>query len=386
MTKAPADAVVALRPLSRLAVLCAFLLLLPLALRAQLPDPTYGWNLGNTLEPPEGEGAWGPAASRELIDAVAKAGFNTVRLPCAWDAHADPATHRIDPAWMARVKQVVDWCRARKLHVVLNSHWDGGWLENHITDQVDPAIDAKMRAYWTQIARAFRRYDDRLLFAGANEPGVHTAAEMTTLVAYYQTFVDAVRATGGENRTRWLVIQGPGTDIDRTDQLMNTLPADPTPGRLAVEVHYYSPYQWCLMPADADWGRMAYFWGQGYHSATRPERNASQGEEDFVQAQFRKMADKFVKKGVPVILGEFQAFKRVGRPDLTGADFDLHVASRTYFHKCVVDTANRLGLRPIYWDLAGQMFDWKTGAITDADNLRALTGGPALPPPAQAGP
>ena len=348
--------------------------------RAQLPVPTYGWNLGNTLEPPTGEGSWGPAATQNLINAVADAGFNTVRIPCAWNSHAN-ATHQIDALYLARVKQVVDWCYARNLHVILNSHWDGGWLENNITGSVNPTIDAKMQAYWTQIADTFKGYDSKLVFAAANEPAADTAAEMATLLAYYQTFVNVVRATGGNNLTRWLVVQGPSTDIDLTDTLMNALPADPSPSRLMVEIHYYSPYQWTLMSTDADWGKMFYFWGQRYHHATRTDRNANWGEEAYLEAQFQKMAAKFVSKGVPVILGEFQAFKRTGYADLTGADFNLHVASRTFFHQRVVDTALQKEISPIYWDIAGQMFDWTTGAVTDADNVRALTGGAALPPP-----
>jgi endoglucanase len=359
----------------------ACLLMLPVAAFAQLPSPTYGWNLGNTLEPPSGEGTWGPAASQGLINAVADAGFNTIRLPVAWDSHANQSTYQIDAVWMARVKQVVDWCYARDLHVVLNVHWDNGWLENNITDTVNPTINAKMRSYWTQIATTFAGYDDRLIFAGANEPACDTGAQWSTLRTYYDTFIDAVRATGGNNASRWLVVQGPGTDIDRTDQLVSSLPTDPTPGRLAMEVHYYAPFQWCLMNQDETWGKMFYFWGQGYHHATRADRNASWGEEAYVDAQFQRMADKFIRQGVPVILGEFQAFKRTDRSDLTGADYNLHVASRTYFHKYIVDSANRKGLKPIYWDQAGQMFNWSTGAMVDSDNAQALTGGAALPPP-----
>src|SRR3954470_1791088 len=78
---------------------------------AQLPAPTYGWNLGNTMEAPCGEGCWGPAATQQLINAVAAAGFNTIRIPVAWNSHANQTTYQIDPVWMARVKQVVDWCR-----------------------------------------------------------------------------------------------------------------------------------------------------------------------------------------------------------------------------------------------------------------------------------
>jgi aryl-phospho-beta-D-glucosidase BglC (GH1 family) len=117
--------------------------------RAQLPTPTYGWNLGNTLEPPSGEGTWGPAATQAMINAVADSGFNTIRLPVAWNSHANQSTYVIDPAWMARVKQVVDWCYAKNLTVIVNCHWDGGWLENNITDTVNPTINAKMQSYWT---------------------------------------------------------------------------------------------------------------------------------------------------------------------------------------------------------------------------------------------
>lgn len=373
------------RSFKRIALSALCLSLQPLAANAQLPAPTYGWNLGNTLEPPGGEGSWGPLASESLINAVANAGFNTIRLPCAWDSHANQSNYQIDPVWMARVKQVVDWCYARNLYIVLNCHWDGGWLDANLTETVNPTVNAKMNAYWTQIANTFKNYDNKLLFAGANEPPADTAGEMSTLLAYHQTFINAVRSTGGNNTNRWLVVQGPSTDIDLTDSLMNTLPSDPTPGRLAVEVHYYAPYQWCLMPKDENWGRMFYFWGQNYHHATRTDRNANWGEEAYVDAQFQKMANKFVSRGIPVIVGEFQAMKRNGYSDLTGADFNLHAASRTYFHKYVVDSANSKGLRPIYWDTPPGTFDWNNAAILDPDNKRALTGGAALPPPGGGG-
>jgi hypothetical protein len=276
---------------------------------------------------------------------------------------------------------VVDWCYANNLYVVLNCHWDGGWLENNITSSVDPTINAKMGAYWTQIATTFKNYDSKLLFAGANEPNVNSAAQMSTLLAYYQTFVNAVRATGGNNSSRWLVVQGPNTDIDLTDSLMNTLPTDPTPGRLAVEIHYYTPYQFTLMGSDASWGNMFYFWGANYHSATLPSRNSTGGEEAYVDAELQKMSAKFISRNVPVILGEFCALKRVGNPDLQGLNLNLHVASVTYFDKYVSSSANAHGLKPFFWNTPGGIFDWTSGASVDPDAQHALTGGGALPPP-----
>jgi endoglucanase len=367
-----------------------FLLVLSPVTRAQLPSPTYGWNLGNTLEPPSGEGTWGPAATQTLINAVADSGFNTIRLPVAWDSHANQSTYVIDPAWLARVKQVVDWCYAKNLTVIVNCHWDGGWLENHITATVDPTIDAKMRSYWTQIATTFAAYDNHLLFAGANEPNCDTAAQWATLRSYYNTFISAVRATGGNNANRWLVIQGPHTNIDQTYTMVDTLPMDSATGRLVVEVHYY-PWRWSLMAEDAWWGKMFYFWGQGYHSPTMLDRNSTAEEEAYTDDQFQKMATKFVNNGVPVIIGEWGAVKRTGYSDLTGVELDRHLASRTYYSKYVTDKGNALGLKPIWWDAGGTgsntmwLFDRSTAATIDPDNLRALTGGAALPPSGDSG-
>ena len=363
---------------SVLAIVC--LLILPLGAFAQLPTPTYGWNLGNTLEPPCGEGCWGPPATQALINQVASSGFNAVRIPCAWDSHANQSTYQIDPAFMARVQQVVSWCLATNLHVIINDHWDGGWLENNLTGTVNPTINAKMNSYWTQIANAFAAYDNRLLFAAANEPNVDNAAKMSELMTYYNTFLNAVRGTGGNNSSRWLVVQGPSTDIDTTYSLMNTLPADPTPGRLMVEVHNYSPWNFCGLSSDQSWGDMFYFWGQAYHSTTDPSRNASWGEEDYLDTEFQKMTDKFVSQGIPVMIGEFGAMKRTSLPE---PDLDLHLASRTHFHKYVADSARSHGMSPFFWDTpgTGQSFDWTSGAVYDPDNVTALTGGPALPPP-----
>jgi len=375
------------KSLNALIVAVACLVMLPLSASAQLPSPTYGWNLGNTLEPPCGVGCWDPAPTQALINSVAAAGFNTIRIPCAWDSHANQSTYQIDSTYMAQVKQVIDWCYAKNLYVVVNDHWDDGWLENNITGTVNSTINAKMRSYWTQIATAFGSYDSHLLFAGANEPAVDNAAKMSELTTYYQTFITAVRGTGGNNTSRWLVIQGPSTDIDTTDSLMNTLPSDPTAGRLMVEVHYYAPYQYCLMSADASWGNMFYFWGAAYHSATMTTRNPTWGEEAYVDTEFAKMQAKFSSKGIPVVLGEFGAMRRTSYSDLTGTALSLHLASRTYFDKYVVASARSHGMYPIYWDDGGTgnnsmgLFDRNSATLVDADSARALTGGAALPPP-----
>ena len=199
-----------------------------------LPVPTYGWNLGNTLE-----ATWGvPSFTAAPFYTAANAGFNAVRIPCAWDFNATTnisggvTNYPINPAFMAKVKQTVDWAIAAGMYVVINDHWDDGWLENNIGTTVDPTINAKMNSYWTQIATAFAGYDNHLLFAAANEPNVNNTAEEVTLMYYYQTFVNAVRATGGNNTNRWLVIQSVS---DPT--WMNALPTDTVSNRIMVEYH-----------------------------------------------------------------------------------------------------------------------------------------------------
>jgi endoglucanase len=373
--------------LNALIVAITGFLMFPMLAQAQLPATTYGWNLGNTMEPSCGEGCWAAPATQALINSVAANGFNTIRIPVSWDSHANPRTMVIDPAWLARVKQVVDWSRAAGLTVIINNHWDNGWFDGSGFRRFDSKVNKKMQSYWTQIANTFQGYDSRLLFCAANEPAADTQAKTNVLLQYYQTFVNAVRATGGTNATRWLILPGPNTNIDHTFNFMNTLPTDPTPGRLVIDVHYYDPYNFTLMPADESWGNMSYFWGQGYHSVTMPTRNSTWGEEQWLNDQFEKMRTKFVDKGVPVLVGEFGAMKRIEYADLSGTELQRHLASRTYFNKQIVDTANLKGLKPVYWDNGWngkdgfQLFDHATGAVTDADGVRSLTGGVALTPP-----
>src|SRR5690349_20355463 len=120
----------------------AVMLLSPLAALAQLPTTTYGWNLGNTMEPPNGPGTWNnPLPTQQLINAVKAAGFNTIRIPCAWASNADLNNH-ISPTYMAQIKQIVDWSRAAGLTVISNNHWDNGWSENDAFRRYSSSMNA----------------------------------------------------------------------------------------------------------------------------------------------------------------------------------------------------------------------------------------------------
>jgi len=339
-----------------------------------------GWNLGNTLEAIGGETAWGnPRVTEELIKLVKQNGFNAIRIPCSWNQHLENSkTAKIKTQWLDRVKEVVKYCTDNELYVILNIHWDQGWLENNCTPDKQLENNAKQKAFWEQIATHLRDFDEHLLFAGANEPNVENATQMKVLLSYHQTFIDAVRSTGGKNSYRVLVVQGPSTDIEKTESLMKTMPKDKVEGRMMAEIHYYTPYQFCLMSEDASWGKMFYFWGKDFRSTEIPQRNATWGEESALDNLLKRMNVQFVSRGIPVILGEFAVIRR---SYLRGESLDLHLASRTYFLKYLTQKAKIYGITPFYWD-AGNMgdnasafFNRKENRVYDQEALDALMAG-----------
>jgi endoglucanase len=338
-----------------------------------------GWNIGNTLEAVGGETAWGnPKVTKALIDLVKQNGFNAIRIPCSWNQYmANSSTAQLKTEWLNRVKEVVQYCVDNDMYVVLNIHWDGGWLENNCTVAKQDENNAKQQAFWEQIATHLRDFDEHLLFASANEPNVQNATEMSVLSSYHQTFVDAVRSTGGKNSYRVLVVQGPSTDIEKTNTLMTSLPTDEIANRLIAEIHFYTPYQFCLLTKDESWGNMFYYWGSGYHSATDATRNATWGEESTVDSQFKLMKTKFVDKGIPVILGEYGAIRR----SLTGDALKLHLASRAYYLKYVTKQAKANGIIPFYWDTGAMgdntttLFNRNSNTVYDQDALDAVIAG-----------
>lgn len=333
-----------------------------------------GWNLGNTMEAIGGETAWGnPKTTEELILTVKEAGINAVRIPCSWDQYLENQTdYKIKESWMERVTEVVDYCVNNEMYVVLNIHWDGGWMENNCTPEKEEEVSIKLAAIWKQIAINFRDYNEYLLFAGANEPNADDQQQADVLTAHLQTFVNVVRATGGRNYYRNLIVQAPYTDIDKAEEWM-MMPADKIENRLFAEVHYYSPYQFCLMNEDADWGKMAYFWGEQNHVEGAGDRNATWGEEDYMEAQFEKMKSKFVDNGIPVILGEFAVIKR----DLSANTEwqQKHDDSRAYFYKNVTKRSKNNGLIPFFWDTGDGIIDRSNNVVFNTEDYNALIAG-----------
>ena len=323
-----------------------------------------GWNLGNTLEA-SGDGlgaetAWqSTKTTQAVIDAVAAAGFKSVRIPCSWNIHSTDGN--IDAEWMARVKQVVGYCINKGLYVVLNDHYDGGWIEvegfsrsvsayKPMTTELIEAKKANLKSIWTQIANEFKAYDEHLLFAGLNEPFQNYALfngrheELTPiLIEYNKAFVEAVRATGGNNANRILVVQGPSTSIDSSVQYMTADKLPEEAGKLMVEVHFYDPGQFCGT-FDATGDKAYYYWGAANHATNH---NATWGEEDYMQAQFAKLKTAYTSQGYPVIIGEYAGLQRtLGE----GQSQEKHDASVKLFYQCVNEYATNNGVVAFAWD------------------------------------
>ncbi len=328
-------------------------------------DLSPGWNLGNTLEAigsgsqpftTSQETVWGnPVASQALMNSVKAAGFRSVRIPVSWTQYAD-ANGTISPFWLDRVSQVVNYARNAGLYVIINVHWDGGWMQPTYAQQA--AVNAKLTKFWAQIAHNFQTYDNHLLFAGTNEvmvTGVYstpTAENCAVQNSFNQTFVDTVRADGGNNTSRYLVVQGYNTNIDNTLLCNTNMPTDSAANKLLMEIHYYDPYDFTLNTDSSIWQ-----WG---NIATSPANTQTWANEAYTDAQFQKIKVNFVDKGIPVILGEYAASLRT--------EYDVPQTYRNYWDQYITRSAYAHGIAPIYWDSgyltnhASGLFNRSTGA------------------------
>jgi len=332
-----------------------------------------GWNIGNSLEVPGGETGWGnPVVSQELINSVKAAGFNAIRIPCAWDGYiVDEETYEISDTWFARVKEVVDYCYENEMYVILNIHWDGGWLEENPTYDKQDEVNKKQYALWQQIAMYFRDYDERLLFGGTNE--VHadyrTPSEenYTVQQSFNQIFVNAVRSTGGKNAYRNLVVQTYNTNIAHGVNF-HEMPTDEVSDRLMLEVHYYDPWDFCGQEESG----FKTQWGNEYTDVS------TWGQEDYLNEQFGSMKTNYSDKGIPVILGEYGAMLR---SDLTGDALSTHIESRNNYLKTVTSIAKANGMIPFIWDNGGTgnnsfgLFNRNTGSEVHSDAIDAIIEG-----------
>jgi endoglucanase len=232
-----------------------------------------GWNLGNTFDADPTETSWGnPETTQAMIQTVHGAGFSTMRIPVTWTDHIGAApTYTIDPAWMAKVQQVATWANAAGMYAIVNTHHDadGQWIlfndPGANTTSLSPAnqaqITAEITAVWTQIATAFQGYGDHLILECFNEPhgnvngyGGGDAPSRAILNAYLVACMNAIRGTGGNNATRYVMIQGLGAAAVQVSIQAVVVPNDDP--NVLFSVHSYFP--WAFASASTTtWGTVA---------------------------------------------------------------------------------------------------------------------------------
>lgn len=321
-----------------------------------------GINLGNTLEacdnnvgiktntPLSYETHWGqPKTTQAIIDGMKAAGFDTIRIPVAWmtnATHLYEGDYTIDADYMDRVEEVVRYARKAGMYVIINDHWDGGWYGMFGSESAETRALA-MEAYkgmWQQIAERFRDYSDYLIFESANEELGGRFDENSPLycsdsvVTYLtdderyaltneinQTFVDVVRATGGNNATRFLLIAGYSTDINQTCDDRFQMPKDTVDSKLMVSVHYYDPWSYC-----------------GASSAVSATKWGKVSDYEYLDQQLAKMT-KFTEAGYGVVIGEYGALPcSDGLKDNTLA-----------YHTAFLDACTKYNLTNCLWDCSG---------------------------------
>ena len=377
------------------------------------PKMGLGYNIGNTMEVPGNPTAWGNSfPDAAYVKAIKDAGFTTVRIPCAWDSHASNGT--INAGWLDSVKTVVDLVIGNGMYAILNSHWDNGWLEDRVFDGTGYAKDetitssaaevaAKQENYWKQIATKFAEYDEHLIFASANEPGVNDPwnggsdngqwafdeTRMQVLKQFHEACLKAVRSTGGNNATRIVVVQSPRTEIDKSPLLASMYPTDPAgEGYTMAEVHFY-PYQFSLKTdgdTKYDWGTMNefYYWEDQTpgNDAAHTCSGTSLGSKSSIDNLFSGLKTRFYDKGIPVVIGEMGAVKRFG---LTGERLRAHLNARAAWYGYTAAAAKKNGLVPCVWDTGDEgdgnftiirrqvsKFGGNVGDITDYETLNAM--------------
>jgi endoglucanase len=327
---------------------------------------SLGVNIGNTLENTTSwETGWGnPPITREYVQALARMGFRTVRLPVAWDTYAIDQT--IQPDRFERVGEVVNWIIGAGMFCVLNIHWDGGWIDSSAKERFpdtfatfSPEAEKKFRSYWTQIATFFAGKNEKLAFEGLNEETNFsnegsTQKAYATLTRVNQIFIDTVRKTGGNNAKRLLIVTGYNTDITKTCASGYKMPTDTVPGKLFISVHYYTPWQFCGLEEDADWGKVMPTWGAA---------------DDVKQLDqlFDMMKTFSTRNDVPVFLGEY------------GVTHKREVAARGRWLAAVTKAAISRKMVPVLWDTGNEISRHDPYAATEAvtQMLRDLAPAPA---------
>ncbi len=311
--------------------------------------------------------------TQELFDKIKAAGFSTLRIPVTWIGHIGPAPDYEIDGRLERVAEIVGYAEKAGLNIIINIHHDGSggysskspnfWLDfmgpaNSVVKNAE--VEDQFRKVWTQIANRFVDTGDFLIFEAMNE--IHDGdwgwgANLTDGGHQYelvnewnQVFVDAVRATGGKNRTRYLAIPGYCGGWELVDHLK--MPKDPTVGRLMLTVHCYAPGKFNQEFENED-GELTYYpeWG---HTAAEDKKQPGGEEEEDIYNIFHTLQTNWVDKGYPVYIGEWTCCNRpAGRES----------AFRDYYLEFFCKAAHDCGMTPIFWDNNGPGVGPTQGAL-----------------------
>ena len=308
-----------------------------------------GWNLGNTFDASNDEGLsnemdfetyWcGVETTGDMFADLKEAGFNSVRVPVSWHNHVDE-NYQISEAWLNRVQEVVDYAYDNGMYVILNIHHDNS--ESFMypdSAHLDQSVDY-VTTIWEQLCRRFEDYDEHLIFECMNEPRlvgsqyewwINAGAEeckdaISCINEINQAFVNTVRAGGGNNPNRYLMV--PGYDASPDGALNNgfVLPADTVEDRLIISIHAYTPYNFALQ-ADGESGSTSEF-----------DSDASSSTAD-IKSFMDRLYNKFIKNGIPVVIGEFGSRDK-------GQNMQARIDHATYY----IAAARARGMSCLWWD------------------------------------
>ncbi len=283
-----------------------------------------GWNLGNTLDADPGETAWGnPLTTQAMISAVHAAGFGTVRIPVTWGHHiGGPPDYPVDAEWMARVEEVANYVLSTGMYAIINTHHDE-WVSVMPSANHDEVAN-QLGVLWTQIATRFRDYGDHLVFETLNEPRTRDDTEWiggtpearAVLNSYNLAAVNAIRATGGNNAIRHIMI--PTHAANPSDTTINDLQIPNSDPKIIVSLHTYYPNAFSFGNGDTSWG----------DGTDRAE----------MEAELDRIYNLLPATGRAVVIGEW------------GSVHQNNTADRARHAETYAQLVTERGMCPIWWD------------------------------------
>ena len=311
-----------------------------------------GWNLGNTFDASDNgssgndlkyESMWcGTVTTKEMIDALKEAGFQTIRIPVSWHNHLTDDNHTISEVWLNRVQEVVDYAIDDGMYVIINIHHDFSTDYIYPTSEYLEQSKTYVTDIWTQVADRFKDYDDHLIMESMNEPRMvgsnnewwldfqneECIDSIECINEINQVFVDVVRSSGGNNATRYLMVPGYDASLQGAVNSYFSLPTDTedNQNKILVSVHAYTPYSFALQ-------------GEGESGSTDAFDMTSSSSTKDIDDLMKQLYDTFVKNGTGVVIGEYGARDKSG-----------NLQARTDFTAYYIEAARASGITCCVWD------------------------------------